>query len=237
MERSRYIAAMSRAAVAAVLALVMLPRLVAAQPGEPPPHDPSEYPQPDPAQYPPPEYPQQYPQQPAPVQPAYGWPVRVEQVPVAHQETKWYGWKIALSDVAAIGAIMLADLGYDSTENGGPQGGKDVGLILVTLGAGAWWTLGTPILHLAEKNLPGAAQSVALRLGAPLIGVLIGAALDGPASTDDPHATAGFLIGVGLASVIDALVIANKKETRTSFVTPQLAVSDSGVRVGLSGSF
>jgi hypothetical protein len=147
----------------------------------------------------------------------------------------WYGWKIALSDGAAFAAFYLADRadspGTDEND------GVDIGPALLALGAFGWWTFGTPLVHLTESNFRGAGVSLALRWTAPLLGALVGSTFDPPASSDDPGATAGLLAGVAIASIADITLVANKRTVRTVWPQPQLAVTSSGVRVGLAGAF
>ena len=47
-----------------------------------------------------------------------------------------------------------------------------------------------------------------------------------------------FLVGYGVAAVVDAAVLARVTHRRgRAVVTPQVAVADGGVRVGLGGTF
>jgi hypothetical protein len=165
-----------------------------------------------------------------PAQPRYVTPP-----PYQVADETWYGWKIALSDGAAVGAFYLADTLDDPSDD--EDAGVDVGPTLLALGALAWWTFGTPLVHALEKNFRGAGVSIALRWTAPLLGALIGSAFDPEGSPDDPGATAGIVIGVATASLLDITLIANRREVRTVRPQPQLAVSSNGFRVGLVGAF
>jgi hypothetical protein len=179
-------------------------------------------------------------------QPAEPYPVQPYPMPAPSYQTTpppyqvadetWYGWKIALSDGAAIAAFYLADRASgDSTDE--ENDNVDVGPALLALGAFAWWTFGTPLVHLTEKNVRGAGVSLALRWTAPLLGGLIGYAFDEEGSVDDPGATAGILVGVAAASILDITLVANTRTVRTVWPQPQLAVTPSGFRVGIAGGF
>jgi hypothetical protein len=54
---------------------------------------------------------------------------------------------------------------------------------------------------------------------------------------DDPGATAGILVGIAAASIVDITLVANTRTVRTVWPQPQLAVTPSGFRVGIAGGF
>jgi hypothetical protein len=175
---------------------------------------------------------QPYPAQPYPV-PAQ--PRTVTPPPYQVADETWYGWKIALSDGAAYAAFYLADRADSpGTEE---NDGVDIGPLFLALGAFAWWTVGTPLVHLTENNFRGAGVSLAMRWTVPLLGALIGSAFDEEGSQDDPGATVGLFAGVALTSIVDITLVANKRTVRTVWPQPQLAVTQSGFRVGLAGAF
>jgi hypothetical protein len=119
--------------------------------------------------------------------------------------------------------------------NGGNQD-VNVPAILLGLGALGWLTVGTPLVHLTERNARGAVTSLALRVVLPLGAGLVGAAIDGPGSVEDPHATLGLIGGSLAASTIDALVVANV-ERPGRVIFPTIAARGGGVQLGFAGAF
>ncbi len=160
-------------------------------------------------------------------------------VPVQYRDEEWYGWKIAVSDAAAFATMYLAGEAYDRSLGPAPDEDEvgNVGYLLIGLGGGLWWIFGTPVVHLVERNPVGAGKSVVARLALPVAGVMLGSLFDEAGSVDDPYATAGLLAGVAAASTVDILFFANRRELKTRWVQPQVAVTGSRVQVGITAAF
>ncbi|HEY5920104.1 MAG TPA: hypothetical protein VIV11_00480 [Kofleriaceae bacterium] len=158
--------------------------------------------------------------------PAYAQP-ETEQV--------WYGWKIALSDTVAWGA-MLGAIAWDESTDSPDDEDVNIGAGLLVLGGMAWFEFGAPLVHLTERNVSGAALSFGMRFTFPLVGALVGHAFDDPNKPDDPIATLGMVAGALTASAADILLVANTRR-RARTVWPQLAVGPGGFQLGASGAF
>jgi hypothetical protein len=145
------------------------------------------------------------------------------------------------------GLLALADLG-------------SVGLILSGTGAGftgglAAYTFLAPTIHLAHDEGLRAASSFGLRLGAPVVGALVGYILLGSltksgcgSSYDDcddsdgrvAGALLGAMAGMVAAMVIDDFVIARPRLTHkhsSLVVAPRVNVMPQQTTFGLAGSF
>jgi hypothetical protein len=166
----------------------------------------------------------------------------------------WYGWQLLAADAGVVG---LASAGFMFPhENGGAKVGAAVLMYL----------LDGPILHAAHGRGGGALRSVALRLGLPLAGALVGGTIgselelrrhrENGHSLDDGCAgcggVLGAFIGAGLqtvpAMIIDAVLAWEPRPTAAR--TPAEAVevfptatvvSDASRRsvsvVGIGGAF
>ena len=151
-------------------------------------------------------------------------------------EQVWYGWKIALSDTVAWGA-MLGAIAWDaSTDDPADEDDVNIGAGLLVLGGMAWFEFGAPLVHLTERNVSGAGVSFGMRFTFPLIGALVGHAFDDPSKPEDPKATLGLVAGAVTASAADILFVANTRR-RPRTVWPQFAVGPGGFHLGASGAF
>ena len=117
----------------------------------------------------------------------------------------WYGWQVLLADGSAL-ALLLFGTSVES-----PGG--------VYLGA-ATFVLGGPIAHIAHRRGGAAAGSLALRLGAPvsglITGILVGAALsrggrNHVGTSLDDAGLAGGLLGLLVAAGVDIAVLARER--------------------------
>ncbi|MDB4963940.1 MAG: hypothetical protein JWP01_3939 [Myxococcales bacterium] len=104
---------------------------------------------------------------------------------------------------------------------------------------GSWFSV-TPLVHLTERNVYGGGLSYGMRLALPAFGAIVGSQLDEPASSRDPYASAGILIGMIAASAIDIGLIAQRIERHVRSATtwvPQIAVRHDSVGLGVAGAF
>ncbi len=163
----------------------------------------------------------------------------VEPTPAEDAGTKSYWYQTLGADGLAF-AFTLA----------GARGNGDAG---VTLGLGTY-LLGAPIIHVAHGRPGRAVGSVAMRIGLPFLGAMVGAALEpkhncrpgvdsfecGDDEGPSGEVVLGLLLGVVGASLIDATVMADgdapaAKPQRT--LAPTARASQHGIALGLSGTF
>ena len=130
---------------------------------------------------------------------------RAQSEPAATGES--YRWQIATTDAVL---ISTATLGF-SIE--GPHGSASYvpSHTMIAVG-GVGYFLGAPIVHLAHKQYARAGASLALRVGLPILGAVIGnRAASCSGSHDDwcglDQAADGFWAGAVAAAVLDSLVI------------------------------
>ena len=150
-------------------------------------------------------------------------------------EPEWYGWKIAVSDGVAWGA-MLGAIAMDDPDPE-DEDSVNIGGALLVLGGMAWFEFGTPLVHLSEGNMSGAGTSFAMRFGMPLAGALVGHALDDENSPDDPYATAGIVVGALAATAIDVTFVAYKQPRSAQSWWPHMATHGGGLQLGVGGLF
>ncbi|HEU0029964.1 MAG TPA: hypothetical protein VFQ53_04975 [Kofleriaceae bacterium] len=105
----------------------------------------------------------------------------------AHADTDRYGLEIAASDGAAYATLAIG-VGADSEP-------------LLYLGM-AGVILGAPTVHLLEGNAPGAAGSLVLRVGLPVVGGFVGGS-GGHGLESIGRTLVGIVAGSLAASVID----------------------------------
>ena len=139
------------------------------------------------------------------------------------EKPRWYGWQTLATDGAALTSIVLGVTQRD----GDP---------LLALGLGGY-LLGAPTVHLVHDRVGTGLASLGLRVGAPLTGMMLGAAATDCSNASDDHDFAGcgeeegawgFVLGVGAAIAIDAAVLAREParrpaRERTSATRPRLA--------------
>ncbi|HWZ87786.1 MAG TPA: hypothetical protein VNW92_03020 [Polyangiaceae bacterium] len=122
----------------------------------------------------------------------------------------WYGWQTLSTDGAAIGVLLLAGTFIRNDDTDSQRDAADSVLVL----SAATYALGGPIVHVAHRQWGKAVTSTGLRIGLPVTGILIGAALDrcGPYSDSDTCGAigpgVGMLLGIGAAIALDASALA-----------------------------
>jgi hypothetical protein len=135
-----------------------------------------------------------------------------------------YRLQIAAVDAGVIAAFAI-----------GHNNGTVDSLALLT------YVVGAPIVHLVHDQPTSAVESAGLRLGLPLVGILLGSKLAADPNypdSDAPIAGAalGAVVGAVVASALDIGVLA-KHETGPR-VGPAIApTAHGGMTFGLSGSF
>jgi hypothetical protein len=168
-------------------------------------------------------------------------PIAPLSAPAPTQVEVNYGKQTLVADGVAVALVLGAAMQDHSDSTG-----QLLGLGLVT------YVTGAPIVHLVNGQTKEAGQSVALRLGLPLLAGLVGNEI-GPkdkiycdsfngSSCPQPNSSAegaalGALAGVVAAMVIDARYIATKKVTIAPQITPSFGYANGMVRVGVGGSF
>lgn len=151
---------------------------------------------------------------------------------------EWYGWKIALADATSV-ALVLTSFALDTPERDDPSESFTIPISAVPaiVGVGGYFTI-TPFLHLTELNVKGVVLSYGARLVLPSIGAILGSQLDGPASSEDPYASAGVLIGMVAASALDIAVFSRRTRVHEGAGwLPRVAVNSEGVELGVAGAF
>jgi hypothetical protein len=157
----------------------------------------------------------------------------------APPETRWYGWQTLTTDAVAV-SLLLSGVGPDAN------------LTALEVGMGTFG-LGGPIVHVAHGRPVIAAASFLARVALPTAGYFVGEAVQNchhETSEEDEMSCApigsilGGLLGVAIASGIDAAVFANEdvKPERPSSsagltVSPAIAVTTRAASVGVSGAF
>ncbi|MDB4933743.1 MAG: uncharacterized protein JWP87_715 [Labilithrix sp.] len=117
---------------------------------------------------------------------------------------RWYGWETLMADGISLVVVPAVAIAVVPSRNG-DNGGTAVGL------AAASYALAPPIVHLAHGRPGIAAASLGLRLGVPVGGAMLGAAVAGDCGGSFCRlgpAAAGFVVGMVVATTIDAAVFA-----------------------------
>lgn len=135
---------------------------------------------------------------------------------------QWYGAPILVTDLAAAGALFVATQVGDQ---------ETPWLVLTGLGS---YVLGSPIVHVAEGRMAAGLGSLALRVGAPLLGGGLGGIIGGVASGAgecDGSEWCGFeyviwgaMIGFS-SGVVGALVVDHAELAYKPAQSPRLALS------------
>jgi hypothetical protein len=180
---------------------------------------------------------------PRPVPVAVAVPIQVE------TRSHWYGWQTLSADGATLGFLTL---GGALVDNGNSESGRAVIGSFVVLGAGAY-VFGGPIVHAAHQNWGAATASLGLRVGLPLMGILIGSAVDSCGANNDSDLCGavgpgfGVLLGIGAAIAIDAAALGYEQVPATNAattprplaaITTPLVIADAHHAVlGVMGTF
>jgi hypothetical protein len=144
--------------------------------------------------------------------------------------TYWYGWQTLTSDAAALTFAVTA---------GAVSGSGDGAAEAFAYTSAATYVFGGPILHAAHENWGRALGSLGLRLGAPIVGAILGAGLEDCSGGDScSGAAVGFVAGLGAAIAIDAAVLAREPVREGQLaVIPVVSTGKNGSWVGVSGRF
>lgn len=151
-------------------------------------------------------------------------------------KSEWYGWQILTADATS---MMVALGGTVSLENGKPA-------ILGSIG----YLVASPIIHGAHGNGGAALGSLGLRAGLPAVGTLAGIFIGAGSGHGESGmysaavgGVSGFVLGVGLATFLDTAILAHEvkkptvDEASKVQIRPNIAVSQKGAQVSLSGAF
>jgi hypothetical protein len=118
----------------------------------------------------------------------------------------------------------------------------DIGIILGV----PTYVVRAPIMHMSRQRYGRAAASLAMRVGLPLVGVVVGDRVD--ASCGSPpcmgdelrNVYVGLLGGVVLASVLDAAFLASgdapERQSQSGW-TPTARPTQGGLALGVTGYF
>lgn len=150
-----------------------------------------------------------------------------EELPTAHAvpaeprstpAREWYGMPIVVTDLAALGSLLLASQLADSTS----ESTFEVATWFAGAGLGVY-ALGGPFVHFTEGRTEAGFGSLGLRVGAPLVGGALGAVVGGTVGGSGGcegewcgfqpiarGAVIGFGIGVITALVVDYAALAYK---------------------------
>ncbi len=154
--------------------------------------------------------------------------------------TTWYGYQTLGTD-----GLALLLLGAGVAADG------DNGEMLAKFSIGTY-LLGAPLVHVAHDRSTRALGSLALRAGLPLVGYMIGSALehDEPVCEGDIHdcyyddsigeSVLGVMAGVAIASIVDAAMLADSappKAKPQAAWTPSARAMHGGFALGLAGNF
>ncbi len=151
--------------------------------------------------------------------------------PSETEDVSSYRLQTAIADASVLGLALL-----------GPKSGHGgaLGALAVTT-----FAIGAPLVHVYHHQMARAGASLALRIGLPLLGLVIGSALGkskcGEYCDNDADVVgAGFgaLGGAILASVIDTAYLARGEPGEpTPPIPPSAAAGPSALRVGFGGRF
>jgi hypothetical protein len=152
---------------------------------------------------------------------------------------KSYWYQTLGADILAFGLLVGAAKADSS---------KGEGVAKLAVGV---YLLGAPTIHVAHDRPGHALGSLALRAGLPLVGGLIGAALEPKRHCDDSFdecdgdgvggpALLGFMTGAVAAIIVDSTVLSDGRAPKARpqpTWTPTAGATRSGFALGVSGSF
>jgi hypothetical protein len=148
------------------------------------------------------------------------------------EKTIWYGWQTLTTDAAAL-TLLLSGAVVNESNNGTAEA--------FAYASAATFVFGGPVVHAAHENWGRAFGSLGLRVGAPIVGAFIGAALEDCSGGDFcglSGAAVGFTAGIGTAVALDAAVLARETVREGELaVIPVVSTGKNGSWVGLSGRF
>lgn len=148
----------------------------------------------------------------------------------AERQRDYYGEQVIAADVAS----LLAGLAISESE----------GAIVGVTG----YALGGPIIHAIHRNYGTAATSLGLRVGLPITSAYMGLAVYHLQHEHEDwdvlaYMGMGLVVGTVTAAVVDWAVLgwtdrpAPGPEGRAYVLVPRVAVGESGVSLGVQGSF
>ncbi len=144
-----------------------------------------------------------------------------------------YWTRIAAVDALGAGVGLLGTLLLVGGAIGGDEDAFLGGAILLIAGS-AVYAFGPAFVHAGEDNPGSAWKSVALRLGLPALGGLIGSAI----TEDEDNIPALVGLGSTAAMVLDWAVLAKKTVTvQQPAYYPYVTVAPGGAAAGLTGAF
>jgi hypothetical protein len=148
------------------------------------------------------------------------------------EHSEWYGWQILTTDGVALTFLVLGAAASNSA-----RGSSGELFALSSLGT---YVAGGPIIHALHGNWGRSAASLGLRVGAPIVGGLVGATME-DCSGGDFCGLAGGLVGATLgvttAIVVDAAALAHETVSDEPAVVPVLRTGKNGTWLGVSGRF
>jgi hypothetical protein len=124
--------------------------------------------------------------------------VRPAEAQTQQADGTWYGWQIALVDVAAVGSIVA----WTKVSSGKSSADATHAPPVLALGA-LTFVLGGPIIHSAVHHNPAAGRSLILRLLLPLGAGLIGGYVGGHGVGAAVGGAYGLALGGVAAMAID----------------------------------
>jgi hypothetical protein len=165
----------------------------------------------------------------------------------AEKSERWYGWQTLAAD-AVPATLLVAGVALDDGTSPSLYGA-----------AALTFVVGGPVIHAVHDHAGKALGSLGLRLALPVVGVVIGSSVAPPLNpcpalpggeceeSDSTPVLLGGVFGMTAASIIDSALLAYEAETpaaeRRRLATPSLratptfAISETGARVGLVGTF
>jgi hypothetical protein len=161
--------------------------------------------------------------------------------------TSWYGWQPLLSDAGAVGLWSLAALFDDAKYTSGARRADQIASTATLILGFTAYGLGSPAIHLAHGQLDNVWKSLGLRLGLPVTGAMLGAAVGfaacSPSDQEVPCPFVGGILGGvagGVAAItIDSAFIAHEPAQRSTFahLQPAFVPTAGGGSFVLAGSF
>ncbi len=149
----------------------------------------------------------------------------------------WYGWQILISDAVSAALVL-------GSAEAGIQEASDVATVAFVLGG--------PVIHVLHGKTRTGLYSLGLKIGLPVGGALIGAAVGSARCRREEDAAflcglgdvaVGLLVGYAVAEVIDVFILARKYHTRypsqdeSRVIVPVLRAQHGGASLGLAGRF
>jgi hypothetical protein len=147
----------------------------------------------------------------------------------------WYGWQTLSVDGASLGLALVSSAIYSS------RGSSNDASAALGLAAGLGFSFGSGIVHFVHRNPGRGFASFGLRLGMPIAGAIVGAAVtsgcDGYLCEKDGTGI-GALIGAGGAVALDAALFAyddRKPVPREATLSPLFVLTPGRALLGVGG--